>query len=146
MPTVLPSQVCGFIDEEFTSINRETKSVKLSPAICAALRTLVRLVDEIPQALYQGNPTDFHALVLSLETIRLAVTRWQGARDQGVAGYITLAPSATGRPHSQFWCSVNCSAVAWIRFRRRTRRNFNSLETWMSAPTFWPTWRTSNQR
>jgi hypothetical protein len=98
MPTIVPSQVCSFIDTEFRYIPREntpqSQILPLSSTVCGSLRALISLVERLPGALLPAEASDYGDFISSLETIRhtVALAERQDASDIAKRGEIKLLP------------------------------------------------------
>jgi hypothetical protein len=73
LSTVVPSQIVEFIDTMLLYFLGEPRSIKLSPPICGALRGLLRLIDQLPGALYPSKPQTYGRFIQSQESIRFTL-------------------------------------------------------------------------
>src|SRR6266851_1354893 len=99
MPKVVPSQICSFIDTEFTYVPRvNTPQFQILPlsntVFCVSLRALIYLVEQLPGPLLPAQAADFGDLVSSVETIRhaVALAESQTAEDRARMGEVKLIP------------------------------------------------------
>src|SRR5260370_15992360 len=99
MPKVVPSQICSFIDTEFTYVLRMNKpQSQILPlsntVVCGSLRALIYLVEQLPGPLLPAQAADFGDLVSSMETIRhaVALAESQTAEDRARMGEVKLIP------------------------------------------------------
>ena len=101
MSTVMPSQVCAFIESEFAFVGRErhlpTQSINLTDQVCASLRALIVLIESIPPALMPSDPADFVTLTASVAYIKSHLFRAESldARTRSARGDPVLHPSTS---------------------------------------------------
>jgi hypothetical protein len=78
LPSVVPSQIVEYIDATFPYFNTPTpQGVGISPSICAALSALLRLIEELPNALLPSDPQTYSEFIRSQEHIRYVIQKAQ---------------------------------------------------------------------
>jgi hypothetical protein len=75
MAHVVPSQVVGFIDEEF-SFARVRQPFNVDLQFKDRVSALLRLVDELPHDLVSINDRKYNRFVLAVETMRSTIQLW----------------------------------------------------------------------
>ena len=78
MPTVVPSQIVQFIDTTMIDLMvASAEGIQVSPRTCGTLNALLRLIEQLPNALGPRDPRAYAQFVLSQESIRVAVRKAQ---------------------------------------------------------------------
>lgn len=78
MPNVTPSQVVKFIETRLQDcLLTPPKMIELSPHVCGALSTLLRITDQLPNPLLPTDPQLYVQFLESQESIRVGVAMAQ---------------------------------------------------------------------
>lgn len=75
MPRVVPSQIVSYIGDVFGGGLRQ-EGFHVDPQFADRVQALTRLIDELPSDLIALSGQDYNQFVLSVETLRTALTMW----------------------------------------------------------------------
>jgi hypothetical protein len=78
MPTVVPSQIVEFIDATMSEfMAASSQGIQMNPGNCGVMNALLRLIEQLPNALVPLDSQIYAQFVLSQESIRFAVEKAQ---------------------------------------------------------------------
>jgi hypothetical protein len=78
MPIVVPSQIVKFIDSTMSGfVVVSGQGIQMNPRACGALNALLRLIEQLPNALLPRDPQTYAQFLLGQESIRLAIEKAQ---------------------------------------------------------------------